>query len=542
MRKSKCFLPLVLLWLMLATAAFTQQYDLVIEGGRAMDPETGLDAPRNIGISNGKIARISAEPLVGKRVLSAKGMVVAPGFIDLHQHGQDLASGRVKAFDGVTTALELEIGVPDVAAFLKAKDGHSLINYGTAASHAAARALVFGAPLPAEDLSPHAGIPEILPKSGPATNQPATPEQIERIEQRLRAELDAGGLAIGMGIQYTPGATRLEVIDMFRLAAARSVPVYTHVRSFGSVEPGSDIESISEVIGVAAITGASLHIVHINSTCLRNAIECLSLVEGARARGLDVTTEAYPYIAGMTTINSALFNPGWREKLGIEYSALQLPDTGERLTKERFEELHSSTKPQGVLMFANTQEVVDKVIPNPLVMIASDGAEGHPRNAGTYSRVLAEYVREKETITLMDGLRKMTLMPAQVLEKSTPAARAKGRLQEGADADIVVFDPQTIADRATYQAPMVTSTGMQFVIVGGTVLIDQGKMVPDTFPGKALLKWLSFSASGGFNPTNRAFANCLLLTSKATWTVTYPNSETLDNIVASDRQCNDRGG
>jgi len=487
MRKSKCFLPLVLLWLMLATAAFTQQYDLVIEGGRAMDPETGLDAPRNIGISNGKIARISAEPLVGKRVLSAKGMVVAPGFIDLHQHGQDLASGRVKAFDGVTTALELEIGVPDVAAFLKTKDGHSLINYGTAASHAAARALVFGAPLPAEDLSPHAGIPEILPKSGPATNQPATPEQIERIEQRLRAELDAGGLAIGMGIQYTPGATRLEVIDMFRLAAARSVPVYTHVRSFGSVEPGSDIESISEVIGVAAITGASLHIVHINSTCLRNAIECLSLVEGARARGLDVTTEAYPYIAGMTTINSALFNPGWREKLGIEYGSLQLPDTGERLTKERFEELHSSTKPQGVLMFANTQEVVDKVIPNPLVMIASDGAEGHPRNAGTYSRVLAEYVREKETITLMDGLRKMTLMPAQVLEKSTPAARAKGRLQEGADADIVVFDPQTIADRATYQAPMETSTGMRFVIVGGTVLIDQGKMVPDTFPGKALV-------------------------------------------------------
>ena len=131
-----------------------------------------------------------------------------------------------------------------------------------------------------------------------------------------------------MGIQYTPGATRLEVIDMFRLAAERGVPVYTHVRSFGSSEPGSDIESISEVIGAAAISGASLHIVHINSTCLRDAMECLSLVEGARARGLDVTTEAYPYIAGMTVLNSALFNPGWREKLGIDYSALQLPDTG----------------------------------------------------------------------------------------------------------------------------------------------------------------------------------------------------------------------
>jgi len=473
--------------LMLATAAFAQQYDLVLEGGRVMDPESGLDAIRNVGISKGKIVRISADPLVGVRVLSAKGLVVAPGFIDLHQHGQEYDSSRVKAFDGVTTALELEIGVADVASFLQQKQGHSLINYGTAASHAAARAMVFGAPLSAEVSGPHAGIPEILPKSGPATNQPATPAQIEQIRQRLRAELDAGALGIGMGIQYTPGATRLEVIDMFRLAAARGVPVFTHVRSFGSLEPGSDIESVSEVIGAAAISGASLHIVHINSTCLRAAPQCLSLVEGARARGLDVTTEAYPYIAGMTIINSALFNPGWREKLGIDYSALQLPDSGERLTKERFEELHNSSKPQGVLMFANTQEVVDRVIPHPLVIIASDGAQGHPRNAGTYSRVLAQYVREKGSITLMDALRKMSLMPAQRLEKSTPAARAKGRLQEGSDADVVVFDPQTIADLATYQAPMETSTGMQFVIVGGTLLIDQGKLVPDTFPGNALL-------------------------------------------------------
>jgi len=478
---------ILLVLLALATAGFAQQYDLVIEGGRVMDPESGLDATLNVGISNGKIVRVCVEPLAGKRVVSAKGLVVAPGFIDLHQHGQDNDSGRVKAFDGVTTALEMEIGVADVASFLKQKDGHSLINYGTAASHAAARAYVFGAPLPAGVIGPHAGIPEILPKSGPATNQPATPEQIEAIRERLRAQLDAGGLAIGMGIQYTPGATRLEVIDMFRLAAERGVPVYTHVRSFGSSEPGSDIESVSEVIGAAAISGASLHIVHINSTCLRDAIECLSLVEGARARGLDVTTEAYPYIAGMTIINSALFNPGWREKLGIEYSALQIPETGERLTQERFEELHNSSKPQGVLMFANTQEVVDKVIPHPLVMIASDGAEGHPRNAGTYSRVLAQYVREKGSITLMDAIRKMSLMPAQRLEKSTPAGHAKGRLQEGADADIVVFNPQTITDRATYKAPMETSTGMQFVIVGGTVLIDQGKLVPNVFPGKALV-------------------------------------------------------
>jgi N-acyl-D-aspartate/D-glutamate deacylase len=469
------------------TMAAAQQYDLVIEGGRVVDPETGLDAVRNVGVRGGKITRVSSEALSGRRVVHAGGLVVAPGFIDLHQHGQDLASQRVKALDGVTTALELEIGAPDVALFLKSKEGRSLIHYGTSASHVAARALVFGSPLPAEVIGSQGGAPEILPKSGPATDQPATPEQIEAIRQRLRAELDAGGLAVGMGIQYTPGATRLEVIDMFRLAAERGLPVYTHVRSAGRVEPGSAIESISEVIGAAAITGASLHIVHINSSCLRDSLECLAMVEGARARGLDVTTEAYPYIAGMTAVNSALFNPGWREKLGIDYGDLVLPDTGEHLTKQRFDELHNSNTTRWVLVFANTQEIVDKVIPHPLVMIASDGAEGHPRNAGTYSRVLAQYVRGEGTVTLMDAIRKMSFMPAEMLERSTPAARQKGRLQEGCDADIVVFDAATIRERSTFEKPMEPSVGVRYLVVGGTLVVDEGKLAPDVFPGRAIL-------------------------------------------------------
>jgi N-acyl-D-aspartate/D-glutamate deacylase len=461
------------------TAVCAQQYDLVLEGGRVMDPETGLDAVRNVGIRDGKIVRISSDALSGRRVIQAHGLVIAPGFIDLHQHGQEMESQRVKALDGVTTALELEVGAPDVAQFLKAKEGRSLIHYGTSASHAAARALVFGAPLPAG---------EILPKSGPATDQPATPEQLKRIEDRLRSELGAGGLSIGMGIQYTPGATRWEIIDTFRVAAERGVPVYTHVRSGGHVDPGSSIESLSEVIGASAITGAPLHIVHINSSCLRDAPQCLSMVEGARARGLDVTTEAYPYIAGMTFINSALFNPGWQEKEGgISYNDLVVPNTGEHLTKERFEELHNSTTPQTVLIFSNSQEVLDKVIVHPLVMIASDGFQGHPRNAGTFSRVLAQYVREKGTITLMDALRKMSLMPAEMLERSTSAARHKGRLQEGADADIVVFDAATVSDRATFEKPMQPSIGVRYLLVAGTVVVNEGAIVPDVFPGRALL-------------------------------------------------------
>jgi N-acyl-D-aspartate/D-glutamate deacylase len=469
---------LILFLLLLSPLLHAQQYDLVLEGGRVIDPETHLDAVRNVGIRDGKIASISTVSLSGRRIIHANGLVVAPGFIDLHQHGQDPASQRVKAFDGVTTALEMEIGAPDVTPFLNSKQGHSLIHYGTTASHVAARALIFGTPLPDGT---------ILPQTGPATDQPATPEQIAQIQQRLRDQLDAGALGVGMGIAYTPGATRLEVIDMFRVAAERKLPVYTHVRNAGRIEPGSAIEAVEEVIGAAAITGAPLHIVHINSTCLRDTLECISLIAGARARGLDLTTEAYPYIAGMTAINSAVFNPGWREKQGIDYSNLVIPDTGEHLTKERFDELHSSSKPQWVLIFANTQEMVDATIPNPLIMIASDGAEGHPRNAGTYARVIAQYVREKKTLTLMEALNKLTLMPAEMLARSTPDAYHKGRLQEGADADIVIFDPQTIADRSTFEKPMEPSVGVHYLLVAGTPVIDDEKLVENVFPGQALV-------------------------------------------------------
>jgi N-acyl-D-aspartate/D-glutamate deacylase len=458
--------------------ALSQSYDLVIQGGRVIDPETGLDAVRNVGISQGKIKKISAAALEGKRVIAAKGLIVAPGFIDLHQHDLDQESQRLKALDGVTTALEMEIGKPDVAAFLQSMEGHSLLNYGSTASHPAARSLAFGASIPEGGL---------LPKSGAATDQPASPEQIETMKTRLRHELDSGALGVGMGLQYTPGVTRWEVIEMFRLAAERSLPVYTHIRSNGKLEPGSNIESVSEVIGAAAVTGAPLHIVHINSSCGAQALDCLSLIAGARARGLAVSVEAYPYEAAMTYINSARFNPGWQEKSGATYHDLMLPETGERLTKERFDELHNSSGTQRVILFSNSMENVDPVLRNSLVMVASDGEEGHPRNAGTFCRILARYVRSQGTLTLMDAIRKMSLMPAQVLERSTPSARLKGRLQEGADADVVIFDPQIVTDRATYQHPMETSLGIEYLLVGGVVLVDKGKLMEGVFPGKAIV-------------------------------------------------------
>jgi hypothetical protein len=258
------------------------------------------------------------------------------------------------------------------------------------------------------------------------------------------------------------------------------------VRSTGRLEPGSSVESISEVIGAAAITGAPLHIVHINSVCLKDTLECLDMLSGTRARGLDVTTEAYPYAAGMTYINSALFNPGWQEKLGISYGDLMLPDTGERLTKERFDELHHSPQGRLVVIFNNTEQADDAAVTNPLVMIASDGATGHPRNAGTYSRVVARYVRSQHSLTLMDAVRKMSLMPAQRLQASTLEARNLGRLQEGKTADIVVFDPEKITDRSTYSAPTEPSTGVRYLLVSGVLVIDNGAVVANAHPGRAI--------------------------------------------------------
>lgn len=283
-----------------------------------------------------------------------------------------------------------------------------------------------------------------------------------------------------MGIQYTPGATRQEIIEIFRVAAERAMPVFVHSR-------GDKVESVGEVIAAAAVTGAPLHIVHINSSCLRDAPECLRMVAGARGRGLDVTTEAYPYIAGMTQINSALFNPGWKEKFGMDYSDVMIPATGERLTKERFEELHASPQALLVVMFNNRQETIDQVIADPLTIIASDGAPGHPRNAGTFGRAFAHYVRERRTLTLMDAMRKMSYMPAVRLERSTPEARKKGRVQVGADADLVILDPETFRDQSTFEKPAVPSIGVRYLLVNGILVIDGGAIVPGVAPGRALV-------------------------------------------------------
>jgi len=476
-----------------ACASASESFDVVLKSGRVIDPATNLDGVRDVGIRGDTIARISTEPLTGTRTIDVRGLVVAPGFIDLHQHGQSQDAYRLMALDGVTTALELEVGVPDIRRFIDARRGRSPIHFGASTSHLAARLLAWDAPLPASILGPEGGI---IPQSGPATNEPASRERLDRILATLQSQIEAGALGVGMGLEYSPGATRHEVIEVFRLAATLGNPVFVHVRNSGLIEPGSGIEAVTEAVGAAAISGSALHIVHVNSSCMSDSLECLSMIAGARARGLDVTTEAYPYTAGMTLINSAYFNPGWREKRALDYRDLELPESGERLTRERFEALHAAPEPRLVLIHINPDKVVDAIIAAPLVAIASDGLMNHPRGAGTYSRVLAKYVRDQKTITLNDAIRKMSLLPAQRLEKAAPDAKRLGRLQQGARADIVVFDAQAIQDRATFRAPTEASAGVRYLVVAGTLVVDDGRIVEGVAPGQPLLRNIDFRQQG----------------------------------------------
>ena len=452
-----------------------ETYDVVILNGRVIDPESGLDAVRDVGVSGGTIKAISMDRLNGRTMIDANGLIVSPGFIDLHQHGQNEENYRFKVMDGVTTALELEVGTGDVDRWYADREGKATINYGVSIGHLAARMAAM-----------HDRV-EFLP-TGDAARRPATEAEIVEMKAHLEQGLRRGAVAVGFGIQYVPQASHWEILEMFRVAARFGASCHVHLRNAGLKEPASSTQALEEVIAAAAITGAPLHVVHIQSTGGKATPKLLQMIAEARSQKLDVTTECYPYIAGMTDIKSAIFNEGWQEVFGIDYGDLQWAATGERLTKESFEKYRRVGGM--VAVFSMTEEIVEMALKNPLTMIASDGilenGKGHPRTAGTYTRVLGKYVRERGTLNLMDALRKMTLMPAQRLERRVPSMKNKGRMRVGADADLVVFDAQRVIDRSTYDEPAKYAQGMKYVLVNGAVIVRDGQLQSGIYPGRAI--------------------------------------------------------
>jgi N-acyl-D-aspartate/D-glutamate deacylase len=464
-----------------------QVYDLVITHGRVMDPESGLDARRNVGIQDGKIAAIVEGPLNGKASIEARGLVVAPGFIDLHEHGQEGRNYQFQAHDGVTTSLELEGGTDDVDAWYTARTGKALINFGVSIGHIAVRTRVLANTVSPLELGKKSTAAEMAAQDA-AAHREATTEEIAQMKELIARGFRSGALAEGMGINYNPGASHWEIVEMFRMAAKYQAPVHVHLRYSSLLEPETGINAIEEVIAAAAATGAAVHVVHITSMGLKNTPQLIDMVAGAYKSGLDVTTECYPYTASSTYLQSAIFDLGWQDKYGITFKDLQWAETGERLTPETF----AKYRKQGgvVVIHEIPEEAARAAVSSPFVMIASDGMpitgpKVHPRGQGTFSRVLGYYVRVQKALDLMTALRKMTLLPAQRLEKRAPAFGSKGRIRVGADADITVFDPNRVIDRATFDSPLQYSEGIQFVLVGGMPVVKDGQLVDGVFPGRA---------------------------------------------------------
>ena len=375
-----------------------------------MDPESGLDAVRNVGIRDGHIEAVSQDVLAGARVIDATGLVVAPGFIDLHVHGQSEESFRFMVRDGVTTWLELEVGTGNVARWYSEREGGQLANYGVSIGHITVRMIVMDDP--SDFSSQWTGRQRTRHRRTGRRDGPPN-------RGRLRAR------RVGFRLAYTPAATTAEFEAMLRLAAEQGTAAHIHVRS--------GLTGLSEAIESATRTGASLHVVHANSSGTSATPAFLAWIEEARAAWQDVATEAYPYGAGQTRIESALFDD-WETWDDDRFKIHQWAETGERLTRETFAQYRA----QGgsVIIHNRTEEMTRAAIESPLTMIASDGGirngSGHPRSSGSYSRVLGKYVREEGVLTLMDALCKMTVEPARRLEARVPAMHDKGRVRGGA--------------------------------------------------------------------------------------------------------------
>jgi dihydroorotase len=278
-----------------------------------------------------------------------------------------------------------------------------------------------------------------------------------------------------------------ELQRVFQLAAAWRRPAFIHMRYGSHGDPGV-AASLHEVIAYSVVTGAPVHVVHLGASSTTKFPLAIAIVEAARKRGVDISVESYPYVAGMTRIETAIFDPGFRERLGLDYKDMLWVATGERLTAKTFEEYRR--RGGLVATFTNTEEMIEQNMAHPLVMVASDGilenGLGHPRVAGTFARVLGRYVRERKVLSLSDAIRKMSLLPARRLQAMAPVMRNKGCIRQGADADIVVFNPDTVIDRSTFEKPDAPSEGIAWVLVQGMLVVDRGKIVQGAHPGQGI--------------------------------------------------------
>ena len=488
---------------LLATNATAAELSVAINHGRVIDPETGLDAIAHVGIRDGRVVTIAEQPLRAPLTIDATGLVVSPGFIDLHTHSPTPLGQYFQAFDGVTTALELEAGYYPVREYGGAIAAQPLINYGASAGHAMARILEKDGlrmsdaqrmPMPVGLKGWWTALKfvfsDVQTALAASFEGVATADELQALQARLDESLDAGALGIGLPLDYFSAAIGdAEMRMLFSTAAERGAPVFVHIRR--GID--GDIAGLHEVIDLAREYGAPVHVCHITHNAVSNLDGFLQAIRAARGSGVDITTEVLPYNAGSALISSAVFGRDWQTIFNISYEDVQWAETGEWFTREMWEDYYRNRPDGAVIHHYLEEEWTRRAVQEPGVIIVSDlvamvsrDKKVAPHN-GAFSKVLARYVREHGLLDLATALGKMTLLPARRLETYAPSFRRKGRLQPGADADITIFDPDTILDNATYMDPFREATGIEYLLVNGELVIAGGELVPGSYPGRRLL-------------------------------------------------------
>ena len=493
-------------------AACAAGYDVVISGGRVMDPHTGFDEVANLGIRGDRIVRISPEALSGAAEVDARGLVVAPGFIDTHVHGQTRFGSKLMLRDGVTTTLDLEVGGINVGAWYAARKGRWQTNYGVSASHEFARMAVldglrFDGPLDAQHIGPtraraerNNGVPDF------AVTIP-DPAQLAAILEIVDRELAQGALGLGSTVGYmAKGVTTGEMFALQRLAASYGRGTFSHVRFLGNNRPPAEgTLGFAEAFANAMALRAPFMAVHDNNQGWQ---ENEAKLAGARAQGHNAWSEYYPYVSGSGPIGSEFLRPeallhDWQ--LTYEDSMMD-PATGKFFTQATYEAKRKEDPGYIVVLFVRQREAwLPEWLTRPHATVGSDGMPttdangndltwehpysafvGHPRTAGSHARVLR--LGREQGVDLMQTLRQLSYWAALHLGRAgIEAMQARGRIQEGMIADITVFDPETVTDNATHKrgeqgAP---STGIPYVLVSGQVVVRESK-VQRVFPGQPI--------------------------------------------------------